>query len=95
MNVQSRQFPNSPSTVSANRRVLRSRLTADVLEAVSRPYDVLPLGEHTWQARSCRYPLWDDKERPSGVFCGEPVRTESSYCAWHHALCHAPEDMDY
>ena len=50
------------------------------------PADAGGPGVHLFSLRasSCRWPLWDDKSRPSlaGMrFCGEPAMSGSSYCA--------------
>ena len=36
------------------------------------------------EARHCRYPVSEH------LFCGDRKQDGSSYCAHHHALCHAP-----
>lgn len=33
-------------------------------------------------ARSCQWPLWDHQERPTQMFCGDPVEGRS-YCIRH------------
>lgn len=39
--------------------------------------------------RRCRFPLWDDNEQAAFLFCGHNVAHETtSYCAFHHQLCH-------
>ena len=37
--------------------------------------------------KGCAFPLWNDTERPTMVFCGETKREGSSYCAKHHKIC--------
>lgn len=37
------------------------------------------------QPGQCRYALWPDSEK-TGLICGSPVQTGSSYCREHHGL---------
>ncbi len=37
--------------------------------------------------RDCRYPL-GERDDPPTLFCGEPTRTGSPYCAFHHAVAY-------
>lgn len=39
-------------------------------------------------ARACRYPIWDDVERPTFIYCGDKAAPCGPYCAPHNARCH-------
>lgn len=63
-----------------------SSLTLPPAEATPRPGVLLSSGG----ARSCRWPMWGDTARPTGVFCEAPVRRKRDgapcvYCAVHAA----------
>ena len=44
-------------------------------------------GEVGTPFRSCQFPMWDDREVATGVFCGRAI-AKGSYCAHHHAVCY-------
>ena len=37
--------------------------------------------------KTCQFPLWPNGEKPDGTYCGEPVKSGSSYCPDHHKRC--------
>jgi hypothetical protein len=37
--------------------------------------------------KGCLFPLWDDAERPSHIYCGAAKQEDSSYCAEHKKRC--------
>lgn len=41
------------------------------------------------QPGQCRYALWPVSEK-TGLICGSPVKTGSSYCGEHHGLVYEP-----
>lgn len=61
--------------------------TGNRRRAVRAALPPLPAGETLKPARSgaaqCRWPMWDDVERATGVFCCRP--TDGVYCPEHHA----------
>lgn len=48
-----------------------------------RPLPEIPKGS----VRSCRFPMWDNKDRPTHVYCDSPTVTGGSYCPKHAELC--------
>jgi GcrA cell cycle regulator len=40
-------------------------------------------------SKTCRFPLWGDRDRPDHRFCGDPTAL-GSYCAEHAARCYVP-----
>lgn len=38
-------------------------------------------------ADHCRFPKGDGL---AATYCGQPIKPDSSYCPFHHALCHEP-----
>jgi len=43
------------------------------------------------QSNQCRFPNWSHSKRPDEyLFCGEPTKSGSSYCAHHHSICNEP-----
>ena len=63
-----------------NRRNMKSKPLPE--EAFMQDFIGLPLVE--LEANDCRYP---QGEGPY-LFCGQPAIEGSSYCAYHHRLCH-------
>lgn len=38
------------------------------------------------EIRGCRYPMWNNKERPTNVYCDKPISVKS-YCTHHAGVC--------
>lgn len=56
---------------------------------VSAPVYVPPyIPPRTFAAKECQFPLWNDKERSTGLFCNAESEKDFSYCAHHRAICH-------
>lgn len=58
------------------------------IEAQPPPAEFLGIAFLDLQPRHCRYPRGGSNGEPV-LFCGQPKRDDSSYCAACHALCHA------
>jgi hypothetical protein len=43
------------------------------------------LGDVGTPFRKCQWPMWDDRERPTGVFCSRPTE-RGSYCPYHASV---------
>jgi hypothetical protein len=42
------------------------------------------------KSKSCKYPINNSATSSGHLFCGEPRKELSSYCAEHHAICYVP-----
>ena len=53
------------------------------------PIELAPLGLRIEQLESgvCRYPYGD---YPPYLYCGQPTKPDSPYCAFHHRICRIP-----
>ena len=60
-----------------------------VAAPVTPPIEPAPLGLRIEQLESgvCRYPHGD---YPPYLYCGQPTKPDSPYCAFHHRICRIP-----
>ncbi|WP_221163319.1 GcrA family cell cycle regulator [Rhizobium lentis] len=84
----SRQLKSKPDPAAlANLAKIMSAPKPQVIEHIPEPkplmMSLLELGH-----RDCRYAV--DGEKQHMLFCGHVTEEDSSYCAYHHKLCHGP-----